>query len=293
MVERQTDIQYDTSPVIIGDIAEAVTANGVLTAQDKHDYYFNISGLRLLSIDVRAGDHIKAGDTIASADPGDLPYQIEVQKRMVRLAEIRLEQSGRSGKEAALLELEVERLKLDCLVDQLAATELVSIQDGVVLYTDTVKQGQSMDAFQVLATVALPHDLSVFAQSSGLRKVRTGMKAQMTAGDERFEGSVVSSPENFPAGADSRLNESIIVSSSELPEGVKMGDIVNLHIIVNESINALLIPKRALRVALGQKYVQVLENGIRREINIETGIETATQVEVLSGLTEGMQVILK
>ena len=41
-------------------------------------------------------------------------------------------------------------------------------------------------------------------------------------------------------------------------------------------------------------YVQVLdENGVRQERPIEVGLMTSTQVEVLSGLEEGEQIIVR
>ena len=43
----------------------------------------------------------------------------------------------------------------------------------------------------------------------------------------------------------------------------------------------------------GESYVQVLENGIKKERMIETGIKNVTYIEVVSGLSEGEEVIIK
>ena len=40
-------------------------------------------------------------------------------------------------------------------------------------------------------------------------------------------------------------------------------------------------------------YVQVLEDGIKKERVIETGIKNAAYIEVINGLSEGEEVIIK
>ncbi len=293
LVERQADLQYEMEAVVRGDIAEEITVNGVLTPARQSAYYFDTSGLRLLSLPVKAGDTVKKGTLIAQADPGDLDYRIEVQDNMVRLAEIRLEQSRRNEKEARQLELENERMALEQLQKQLELCSLYSEQDGVVLFAENLKEGETIEPFRILIRIADPKELAAYVQSSSLKKVRSGMQVYLTAGGVSFLGTVTLSSDNVPDTADSRYQDAVMVTPESLPSGLEIGDQINMRIIISQSKNALLIPKRALRTALGQTYVQVLSDGIRKEYDVKTGIETTTQVEILSGVSEGIQVILK
>lgn len=293
LVERQTDIQYETALVERGDIAEQVTINGVLTAQEQASLFFDTDGLRLKSIAVKAGDQVKAGDIIAQADPGDLEYLIAVQRNLVRLAEIRLEQSKHTDKEARQLELDNEQLALSRLEGKLADCQLLSRHDGLVLFTDNIKQGEIIEPFRTIATIAVSGQMAVYAQSSSLRKVRTGMPASLMVNEHTFAGQVILSPDNVPATAEERLRDAVIIKPDSLPDGLDIGTLVRIQITVQQSKNTLLIPRRGLRTALGQTYVQVLEDSVRREYNVETGLETTTMVEIRAGLSEGMTVILK
>ncbi|MNI96739.1 hypothetical protein D3C73_1552570 [compost metagenome] len=54
----------------------------------------------------------------------------------------------------------------------------------------------------------------------------------------------------------------------------------------------LIIPKVGLRSYMGRDYVQVLEGESRKEIDVEKGIVSSTEVEIRKGLKEGQKVIL-
>ena len=78
-------------------------------------------------------------------------------------------------------------------------------------------------------------------------------------------------------------------NEGELPFGLEL----NTRVIIDEAEESLLIPKGAVYVKNGSKYVEVLENGEPVERRIEAGIEDGNHIEVKQGLTEGEEVILK
>jgi hypothetical protein len=43
---------------------------------------------------------------------------------------------------------------------------------------------------------------------------------------------------------------------------------------------------------MGRKFVYVMSDGLREERSIETGIQTAAEVEVLAGLEEGETLVV-
>ena len=54
-----------------------------------------------------------------------------------------------------------------------------------------------------------------------------------------------------------------------------------------------MIPKYLVKTLSGQTYVQVYKDGVKTEVNIETGISNATEIQILSGLSEGDEVVVK
>jgi len=56
----------------------------------------------------------------------------------------------------------------------------------------------------------------------------------------------------------------------------------------------VVIPPSALRTLSGRYYVQVVEaDGTKREVDVEVGQQTATQVEIIKGLEPGQKVVGK
>ena len=43
----------------------------------------------------------------------------------------------------------------------------------------------------------------------------------------------------------------------------------------------------------GKNYVQVYKVGVKTEVDIETGISNATEIQITSGLSEGDEVVVK
>ncbi|WP_422486470.1 efflux RND transporter periplasmic adaptor subunit [Gudongella sp. DL1XJH-153] len=77
-------------------------------------------------------------------------------------------------------------------------------------------------------------------------------------------------------------------NTEDLPYGVEL----ETRIIVDESEEALLIPKEAVYSRNGNSYVEILQDGESVEREIVTGIEDGNSIEIMEGLAEGESVIL-
>ena len=70
------------------------------------------------------------------------------------------------------------------------------------------------------------------------------------------------------------------------------GFYANVVITTQKKDDVVTIPNQALRRFGGRKYVQtVVENGRKREVDVETGIQTDTEVEIVKGIKEGARVV--
>jgi hypothetical protein len=54
----------------------------------------------------------------------------------------------------------------------------------------------------------------------------------------------------------------------------------------------IVLPRGAIRSYMDRYYVQIMEGDYRKEADIEVGLMTPTQVEIVRGVEEGQQVIL-
>jgi len=76
-------------------------------------------------------------------------------------------------------------------------------------------------------------------------------------------------------------------------EGIKSGMTANVDILTDKRENVIVIPQRAVITKDEKKFVQILENGKEKEIEVEVGIKDSNgNIEVISGLNEGDKVVI-
>lgn len=110
--------------------------------------------------------------------------------------------------------------------------------------------------------------------------------------DKAFSGKVISID---PAEkiVDGVVYYEILVGFDETPEGIKSGMSADIVITTMTKESVLLVPEEAILEKDGRVFVEVLENNNVSEKEIEIGLEGDDTVEVVSGLEEGAEIILK
>ena len=97
----------------------------------------------------------------------------------------------------------------------------------------------------------------------------------------------------MPPDGDENLKNLVGIEVEDLPEEVEMGTNAQITLILEQSYDTIIVPKQAVRNYMGRKYVNVLENGLNNERDVRIGVETATEVEILEGIEEGEEIILR
>jgi HlyD family secretion protein len=77
----------------------------------------------------------------------------------------------------------------------------------------------------------------------------------------------------------------------EKPEGLLAGMNASVNVVVSQKQNVLWLPAQAVTVRGGRAFVQVLTDGKVEQKEVQVGLRTAQQVEIVGGLNEGDQVI--
>lgn len=72
---------------------------------------------------------------------------------------------------------------------------------------------------------------------------------------------------------------------------LKSGMTANLEIITDKKEDVLIIPTRAIKYEDSLRYVEVLNNGEPKKVQIKTGLESDQFVEITDGLKEGDKII--
>lgn len=126
--------------------------------------------------------------------------------------------------------------------------------------------------------------------------VKADQTATLTSGDQTYSGKVskvdpVATSTPGATGNTQLLNA--VVSFDENPEDLIAGFDIDVEITTNTSENAMTIPIEALVYdENNEPFVYTVENDVIKSKPVEIGIQSATKVEVLSGLSADEMVVL-
>lgn len=295
---KPVEREYELFEVTRRDISRTVRGIGIVEPSEKHSLYFRKPGSRLRRVAVNLGDQVREGTPLAFLDTEELEDQIKLQELKLAKARLQLDRtqavgSDRFFQEMAKIDVLTEEHVLETLKRQYERSVLVSPVNGVVIFIDHLKEGDVIEPYRPVVTIADPEKLHVYYQSAKTSEVRLGMPVLIRRDEQVHRGTIIYAASDAPAGVDSTLRDAIIVSVPDLPEHAEIGDFVDLEVLIEKKESALVVPKSALRMYSDRTYVHILEEDGKRERDVEIGIENYTEVEILSGIEDGQKVILR
>jgi macrolide-specific efflux system membrane fusion protein len=297
---------YRTVKVQKGSIVKQVTGSGTLESTAMDVAQFTGSGGRIASIPVRAGDQVKKGDLLVQLIMDGLDLQMKEQELALARSKYALRQTMNGGSDAeavriATLQMDIEQIKYDRLNKQFNSKQLRAGISGQVIFVEELKEGDYIEPYQTLVTVADPTQLRVglrVENSVEIQTVEVGMAVDIGLKKQTLQGKVVQTPSSSPQTLNKDLADkyakTLYIEVPGLPEGTEIGTAVDVKIITQKKDNVLKIPRSGLRSYLGRNFVRILDDSKRiRELDVEQGIVTATEIEIVKGLEEGQNIILQ
>ena len=165
---------------------------------------------------------------------------------------------------------------------------------GHVVYLDyNVREGDYINAYQPLVRIADPNKLQLQISGAKSSDFKLGMEADVIINKKSYQGTVVMTPADMPHDTPEELRDVVHIDVPDLPEGVKMGDHAQISLILDRREDVIVLPRNLVRNYMGRRYVLVLEDGLKKERDVEIGLETPTEMEIMKGLEEGELIIIK
>ncbi|WP_167747077.1 efflux RND transporter periplasmic adaptor subunit [Cohnella luojiensis] len=303
MIRAPKISQKPEYPVKRGTLETKVNGSGKLMSEKEENLFFTEDNRRITDVHVKAGDKVEKGQVLAELDTGDTENQILRKEIDMEKAELDLKSAMRDGSEAAEVQLRKQQLDYKLLKEELA--ELRSRVDeskllapyGGTIVSFTAEVGNLTKAYDKIGQIADMNSLVVAVQfgSSDLENIVPGMEALIsinTAGDQ--VGAVRRLPVTTSENEEDSLDTYALIDVKKLPAKVQHGTPLSASVIVEKRENVLSIPVAALRKQNGRNYVLVSNaDGSKGEVDVEVGVQTATDVEIIKGLKEGQKVVGK
>ena len=289
-VLKVEDVTYSTYKAVKKTIINKASATGYCVSELQQDCSFTERDGTLKTIYVKAGDTVKEGDLIAEYNTGDLEYETRTQELVVQQAQ---NTYNASGSENDRLQLEIEKNKLAQYQNELDSSKLYAPCDGLVSFAERITPGSKVQSYKVIATIIDPTKIYVKASVNEDRKFKVGQEVTITIDEEEYKGTVVKTPIEAKEQGDEDTSSVYAEFVGDLPSFTKVGTVADISYIKEQAEDAIVIPKHLVKTLSGQTYVQVYKDGVKTEVNIETGISNATEIQILSGLSEGDEVVVK
>lgn len=278
---------------------ETISSTGTVRADEGVELQAETNG-KVVSINFVEGSAVKEGDLLVKLNDSDLRANLDRYNYSKQLAEVRfrryeqlLEQKVVTQDEfdSALNEVNVQQSYIDLYKAQIEKTEIRAPFDGVVGLR-YVSVGAYVNANTQIATLQrideLKIDFAVPEKYSGRIKVGSPITFTVAGGLKEYSGRIHAVDPRIDSGTRTLLVRAICPNrdSSLLP-----GAFTIVQMQLAQLSNAMFIPAEAVIPGLDEKNVFVIKNGLAERRAVETGLRTATQVHILSGLQAGDLVI--
>lgn len=189
------------------------------------------------------------------------------------------------------LDIKTAEIQIENLQTELEKTKLVSPVTGRVVWITSSKVGEYIYAHSNLIRIADVTRLKLRYTGDSISDFKMGDKVEVKIDNDEYVGIVVMTPSTAPFDADDSIKKSVLVDVKGLPAEVKLGDAARISLLLDRRDDVIVIPRDLLHGFMGQKTVYILDDGIKKDRNVQVGIETPTEVEIVKGLEEGEEII--
>ena len=222
-------------------------------------------------------------------------------------------QNELAAAEAAVAEMESlirqTRIAVNTAEVNLGYTKISSPLDGVVVSV-AVEEGQTVNANQTTPTIVKIADLSqmevkIEISEGDVTKLKEGMAVSFTILSEPdvvYETTLKSIDPGMTTLTDNKLTETADTTSAIYYYGklvvpnergvLRIGMTTHNTIVIGSVRDALIVPAMAVEYEGGKARVKVLDGGRVVVREVKTGLSDNLNIQIVSGLEEGEEVIL-
>ena len=187
------------------------------------------------------------------------------------------------------------RASAELIESQISDSILIAPQGGIITEING-EVGETITSAVNFISIIASENFEIKANISevDIAKVKIDDEVEITfdalGPDKEFAGSVteIDPAQTEISGVIYYKTTTIFSGDSEI---IKPGMTANLDIVTAQKDNTIMIPFQALKEKDGQKYVQVLEGDVARDVFVEVGLRGDINIEVLSGLNGGEDVV--
>jgi len=324
---KPKEVTYTTYTVTRGTITQSIKGQATVTSMKSYDLSFEERGGYLQAINAHSGDTVKAGDVLAELDMDDIKSSIAQQELTLQKAQLTYDLrlntyntvkakneaamadnpelttqdkqsleneilTAKTNMEFAQIDLQVAQMALDSLETERDKMSIISPIDGLVTYVAKGSIGDKISARTTMYRVVDPNQVYLVYSGDKVSYFELGKEVVITDSKTKqtYTGYVTMTPATAPKDILDENTTFCAIGCDELA-GATIGSSYNIEMIQAQKDDVVVLPKTYIDTYDGKSYVKVLVDGVKQDRQIETGLSNTLQVEVVSGLESGEQVI--
>jgi len=276
------------------------------------DLNSEMSGLYKLQTNPRTGrpfklgDNVNKGEIIIRLEDSEYENNIQIESRKLQLEIADQEQvkqrellqlGGATGGQVKNAEISASnaRYALDNAILNLEKMNVKAPFDGVITnlphYTADVKIANNQPMVSIMNYANLYLEVN-FAESN-MPYIQANQSVHITQPTLPLDTlrGVISEISPAISSETRTFKCKILIQNSELK--LRPGMFVKAEVVIDRSEGVIVIPKNILQTARNRKYVYVVERNTAVSRNLTIGIEDDDNVEILDGLYENDQLIIR
>lgn len=276
-------------------LTQGLSLSGTLLAGEEVELRAETTG-KLVEFHLDEGRFVSKGQLLARVNDSEIRARLEKLKSDLKLAEEDLQRKQRLREINALSQQDldaavnrVDGIKADIRLSQaqIEKAEIRAPFDGRIGLRN-VSPGSFIGATTVLATLIQDNPLRLefsvperFAPS-----IQKGKEVVFTLGHypTEYKATIYATE----SGIDQQTRALRVRANTPNPKGELIpGAFARVSFTINGSPETLLVPPHALVPVLGGQNVVLTRNGKATFVPVETGVRTATAVEIVSGIQPG------
>lgn len=292
----------EVQPVTRGNIARQVTVSGIVEPVRSVGVNSQLSGA-VNVVAVQEGDVVRRGSVLARMDARELVAQLasaEAQYEVTKAAYERAEQL-RERRVITLPEYERERTAFaaaQAQMEQLRTRVGYATVTAPVAGVITEKQVESGDVVGTQARLFTIADMSEVVTRVGVSELDV---VELSQGDgvsitlDAFPNQTLRGRIRriFPSGdPTTRLVLVEVVFDAQSARLARPGFLARVTFDLATSEDVLLLPAAAVLGAQGAQSVFIIDSGTAARRTVRTGLTSQGRIEIVSGLSEGEQVVV-
>ena len=311
---KTSEVKYTTLTVTRKTLEKKIICSGTVTSENQYSQsYADNSGI-IDKFYVNTGDVVKKGDPICSLDTTDIDYQIEEQELYLKRAKLDTQVIiSNKGTQAEIdrsgVEEELIQKKLDKLYELKAGATLRAEADGTITYLTSLRAGDSIDTGTTVVTI-LDTDalyIEIKPKNNDASQFKMEQAVDIRIGEDNYEGEVFMIPsalreyreeqKKSKDKLDDKINyqaDAVYVrfSDKESPASA-VGQLADVSLLLDKAEDAIVISNNLIKKVDGEQVVYVLKDSEKVAVNVEVGLQTGSQAEIISGLNENDEVIIR